>query len=299
MDKKLKVAFIGGDMRMVKAAQVLAESYFDVRVWGIDNKYFSKDICQESCEEAVNGIDVLVLPTPPSEDEVRVSCPLFSEESGIKIHKLLEMLPKNTAIMGGRMSPRLREIITKKGFNAYDYFNREELLIKNAVPTTEGAIGIAIDKMPKTIYNSKIAVVGYGRIGEALALKLNLLGAKVTVFVRKLSGVAKAQSQGLNGRRIEFINKESSLCELASGYDLIYNTVPYWIITEEIIKNIPKSTMVVDLASAPGGIDMIAAKKYDLNVIRALALPGKTAPETAGEIIAESIMNIIKEELII
>ena len=299
MDKKLKVAFIGGDMRMVKAAQVLAESYFDVRVWGIDNKYFSKDICQKSCEEAVNDIDVLVLPTPPSEDEVRVSCPLFSEESGIKIHKLLEMLPQNTAIMGGRMSPRLREIITKKCFNAYDYFNREELLIKNAVPTTEGAIGIAIDKMPKTIYNSKIAVVGYGRIGEALALKLNLLGAKVTVFVRKLSGVAKAQSQGLNGRRIEFINKESSLCELASGYDLIYNTVPYWIITEEIIKNIPKSTMVVDLASAPGGIDMIAAKKYDLNVIRALALPGKTAPETAGEIIAESIMNIIKEELII
>ena len=299
MDKKLNVAVVGGDLRIAKAAQVLIESGFEVRVWGIDDKYFSENVCVKSCEEAASNADVLILPTPPSEDEVRVSCPLFSEESGIKIHKLLDMLPPNAVIMGGRMSPRLRDIITKKGFSTYDYFNREELLIKNAVPTAEGAIGIAIDKMPKTIYNSKIAVVGYGRIGEALALKLNLLGAKVTVYVRKLSGVAKAQSQGLNGRRIEFVNKESSLCELASGYDLIYNTVPYWIITEDIIKNISKTTMIVDLASAPGGIDMIAAKKYDINVIRALALPGKTAPETAGEIIAESIINTVKEELVI
>lgn len=299
MEKILKIAFIGGDKRLLKAATILSQGEHKVEMWGVDNTYMPVNICAQSCESAVKDIDMLVLPTPPSEDELRVNCPLFSQESGIKIHKLLEMLPPKTLIVGGRISPRFKDIASKRGFSTVDYFNREELLIKNAVPTAEGAIGIAIDKMPRTIFGSKIAVVGYGRIGEILAQKLGLLGANVTVYARKNVSIAKAQSQGLSGRKIEMINDKSTLYELTKGYDLIYNTVPYWIITEDIVRDIPKSTVIVDLASAPGGIDMIAAKKYDLSVILALGLPGKTAPDTAGEIIAESISNIIKEELLI
>lgn len=297
MDKAVKIAVIGGDKRIVSATKALVESGFDVKVWGIDSVYFDKELCVDACEDAVNNINVLILPTPPSEDEVRVNCPLFSNESGIKFHKLLEILSPDTVILGGRMSPRFRDIASKKNFKTYDYFNREELLIKNAVPTAEGAIGIAIDKCSKTIFGAQIAIVGYGRIGEVLATKLGLLGADVTVYARKVAGIAKAKALGLKGRKIEFRNGINSLCELADGYDIIYNTVPYWIITEEIVKNMPKSTMIIDLASAPGGVDIIAAKKYNLDIIHALGLPGKTAPESAGRIIAESITNIIMEEI--
>jgi dipicolinate synthase subunit A len=59
----------------------------------------------------------------------------------------------------------------------------------------------------------------------------------------------------------------------------------------------PKSTLLIDLASAPGGVDIVAAKKHGLAVTHALSLPSKTAPASAGEIIAESILNIIEEEL--
>ena len=297
MNKNLKIGIVGGDQRMVKVATVLQNYGYDVGVWGIDDKYFDVNLCKNSCDEAVSQADVVILPTPPSEDEVRVNCPLFSQESGIKFHKLLELLPPKAIILGGRMSPRLKDIATKHNFKTVDYFNREELLVKNAVPTAEAAIGIAIDKLPITIFDANVAILGFGRIGEALAFRLNLLGANVTVYARKNPSISKAQSYGMNGRKISFSNNGNTLCELSCGYDIIYNTVPYWIITEDILKNISKSTLIVDLASAPGGVDIVAAKKYGANVIHALSLPAKTAPESAGMIIAESIVNIIEEEI--
>lgn len=297
MNKKLKIGIIGGDKRIVKAASVLYKSGYNVKVWGIDSTYFDIDICKKSCEETVAEADVVILPTPPSEDEVRISCPLFSEESGIKFHKLLELLPSNAVILAGRICPRLKDLASKHNFKIIDYFNREELLIKNAVPTAEAAIGIAIEKLPTTLFGANIAILGFGRIGEALAYRLNLLGANVTVYARKNASIAKAQSYGMNGTKIVFSNSGNTLLDLSYGYDIIYNTVPYWIITESILKDMRSSSLIVDLASAPGGVDIVAAKKYGVNVIHALSLPAKTAPESAGIIIAESIINIIKEEI--
>ena len=57
-----------------------------------------------------------------------------------------------------------------------------------------------------------------------------------------------------------------------------------------------KRTVMIDLASAPGGIDIHAAKEHGLKVIWALSLPGKHSPYTAGKIIAQTIIQILKEE---
>ena len=298
MSKNLKIGVIGGDKRIVETVKKLCSKDFCVSVWGIDPEYIDSALIKDSCEDTVTGADVVILPIPPSEDEVRVNCPLFSQESGVKIHKLLDMLHENTLLLGGRISPRLKDLAAKRNLKCIDYFNTEELLIKNAVPTAEGAIGIAVNKMPKTIFNSKIAIVGFGRIGEALALRLKALGANITVFARKGISIAQAEGKGMSGVKIVYENSVSTLNKLAMNFDLIYNTVPYWLITEDIIKLLPKSTLIVDLASAPGGVDLIAAKKYGTNVIHALALPSKTAPISAGEYISESIINIITEEIL-
>lgn len=52
---------------------------------------------------------------------------------------------------------------------------------------------------------------------------------------------------------------------------------------------------MIDIASAPYGTDFACARELGLNVIVPGSLPGKTAPKTAGEIIADAILNIIKE----
>ena len=53
--------------------------------------------------------------------------------------------------------------------------------------------------------------------------------------------------------------------------------------------------MIVDLASKPGGVDFEAARKMGIKVIWALSLPGKVAPDTAGDIIGKTIINILDE----
>ena len=70
-------------------------------------------------------------------------------------------------------------------------------------------------------------------------------------------------------------------------------------LSADIVEKIPINTMIIDLASAPGGVDIVAARKRNLNIIHALSLPAKTSPISAGNIITESILNIIREESMI
>ena len=78
-------------------------------------------------------------------------------------------------------------------------------------------------------------------------------------------------------------------------YDIIFNTIPALILDEEILSNVKKDALIIDLASKPGGVDFEAAKALGVRVIWALSLPGKVAPVSSGAIIKDTIMNIIKE----
>lgn len=76
---------------------------------------------------------------------------------------------------------------------------------------------------------------------------------------------------------------------------MIFNTVPALVLDETVLKGLPQETLVIDLASRPGGTDFEAAKRLRTRVVWALSLPGKVAPMTAGEIIADTICNILEE----
>lgn len=49
------------------------------------------------------------------------------------------------------------------------------------------------------------------------------------------------------------------------------------------------------VAPKPCGADFEAASKCGIKVIWALSLPAKTAPVTAGKIVAETVENILSE----
>ena len=97
----------------------------------------------------------------------------------------------------------------------------------NAVPTAEGAIQIAMEELPITIHGARALVIGYGRLGRALSQRLAGLGAKVSVAARKFADLAWAESCGYG---IEHTGQlEGWLC----CYDLVVNTVPARILSEE------------------------------------------------------------------
>ena len=62
----------------------------------------------------------------------------------------------------------------------HDYFDREDLAVRNAVPTAEGAVQLAMQELPCTIHGSRCLVAGYGRIGKVLARILHDTG-QVTI----------------------------------------------------------------------------------------------------------------------
>ena len=54
---------------------------------------------------------------------------------------------------------------------------------------------------------------------------------------------------------------------------MIFNTVPVLLMSETVLKALPPETLVIDLASRPGGTDFDAAKRLGTRVVWALALP--------------------------
>ena len=124
MPKHIKLALLGGDMRQISVAQELSRFGFTTELWGIDKEFcVSSDICLcNEWSETINNCDALVLPLPASADGVRVNCPLLSDSAGVKLSKLLDLIPRETLILGGKFSPSLKLMMSDKGFRYIDYF---------------------------------------------------------------------------------------------------------------------------------------------------------------------------------
>lgn len=67
------------------------------------------------------------------------------------------------------------------------------------------------------------------------------------------------------------------------------------ILDEKLLGVMDKNSLIIDLASRPGGIDHETAAKLNRRVVWALGLPAKAAPMTAGEIIARTVTDILNE----
>lgn len=170
----------------------------------------------------------------------------------------------------------------------FDYGARDDFAILNALPTAEGAIECAMREYEGAISGSKCLVTGFGRIGKILAHKLVLLGANVTVSARKPSDLAYVKALGYNALNTENLRT-------VKRFDIAFNTIPRLIFDRELLMNTDTNTLIIDLASLPGGVDFDTAEKLGIYAVRALSLPGKCAPKTAGEIIKTTVFDIIKE----
>ena len=169
-----------------------------------------------------------------------------------------------------------------------DLLDNEELTILNAIPTVEGTIKIAIEQREETIHESNVLICGFGRIGKILCDRFSKLGANVYCVARKESDLAWIREK----RYIPLTYSE--LPNFASKIDIVINTVPHIILAGEELKLFNKNVLIIDVASAPGGIDKASAQKLGLKVITALGIPGKEMPKTAGRYIKQTIDKLIK-----
>lgn len=295
-----KTAVLGGDARQLAAARRLAVPGHEVAVWGLegDSAAFGGAVRTLDWMDAIRGAGAVLLPLPSSADGVRINVqcgPQSPDPPELRFTHLLEALAPTQRVFAGRVPPTFKTLAEERGMPLYDYSENELFQIRNALPTAEGAIEIAMRELPVTLAGTKAAVIGHGRIGKVLARLLCSLGMEVTVAARKSMDLAWIALEGCRPLRIEMYAGVSSL-EALGDCRVVFNTVPHWLFTHAVLEALRSDVVIIDLASAPGGIDPQAAADCGIRVIRALALPGKCAPETAGEIIADTLLDMMARE---
>lgn len=284
----VRTVIIGGDARQLHVAR-------NLEMKGISTAtIFTEAATQATLDEALKGANAVVLPLPSSNDGVRLNAPYPLRLTELAEHA--SAVSPSPIILGGKLPPAFKEYAREKGLRVIDYYENESLQVKNALPTAEGAVMLAMQELDITVSSCRAAVIGYGRIAKALCRLLQAMGAEVTVAARKQSDLAYAEVNRYNTLRITHSDGKSSLSALCKGYDVIFNTVPYWIFDKPLIQSLSQDTKLIELASAPGGFDLGAIKECGTTVIRGTALPGKYAPATAGRIISETVIEILQSE---
>ena len=284
-------AVIGGDLRIIKLVDMLAKDGNKVYTYGLEKeeelKQNSNVIMCEKLNKAIReDIEVVIGPIPFSSNGVEINTP-FSDKN-ISIRELMHGLNAKILIAGS-INPDIYDMANDEYIEIIDIMKREELAVLNTISTAEGAIEIAIANTNKIIHGSNVLILGFGRIGKVLARKLAGLAARVTCAARKDEDLAWIKAYGHMATNI------NSIGENLSKYDIIINTVPHLILTQDRLDYVKEDCLLIDLASNPGGIDKKAVKNKNLKLIWALALPGKVAPITTAEFIKDTIYNILKE----
>lgn len=261
-----KITVIGGDERLRILVRKLMESGYSVDTWGL----YDSDAAELETSR------LIVLPVPTTKDRRTVFTPLTGRN--ILLSDIADKVTDNQLILCCNWGFEGKKYI--------DYNKLDSYALLNAVPTAEGAIKIAIENTPFTLWKSKVLVIGNGRVGKILSHRLKGMGCEVTVSARKPSDEALIKALGFGYINTNDLNKDPL------PYDIIFNTVDFKVLEDTVFKK-SKCALAVDLSSK-GGFSIAAAQSSDVKAIITPGLPGKIAPLTAGEILYETVLEILK-----
>ena len=291
---------IGGDKRNLFLAKKLSKDGENVKIFGFDrikDEFFAnnniKKITNEKellteLEEKETLLDnnleidnqnkkIIIGPIPYSTDGKTLYAPFCNKKLDIN-------LLKDKKIIAGKIPEEVADI------KSIDILKNEYFTIRNTVPTAEGAIAKAIELTDINIDKANIMVLGFGRVGNTLCYKLKNLGANVYAEARKERDLAWIDVFGYNAIPLEKINE--NICKM----DIIFNTIPELILDKSKLILMNEKTLIIDLASKPGGTDFESANKMGIKAILYSGIPGKIASEYEAELIKEVIYKEIKRK---
>lgn len=233
------------------------------------------------------GFQVLGAEGAGAADYILLPMPL--EADAASLARILRAARPGTLALGGKISAPVQEAAHAAGVELIDYFLRPELELLNAVPTAEGCLALLMQLRDRTVWESSFLLLGYGRVGRAVACRLAALGGHVTVAVRSAEQRAAARCAGHHAEPLD------TLPALLPRFDSVVNTIPAPVLTAGRLACLPAGTLIIDLASRPGGTDFAAARELGLDARQALSLPARCAPRTAGALVAQTVLTILHE----
>lgn len=273
-----RITVLGGDLRQKYLAERLLAGGFPVETYHVPELSDSA----ASLHACLQSADALALPMPALTREGWIC----AQDRPIPLIPVLESLSPGTLVFGGPFDAA-SETLAQYPIVVCDYTQSPALAAANAVPTAEGAIGLAMERLPITLWNARCLVVGFGRIGKVLAARLSGLGAHVRVAARRPEDRALAEALGYSAE-----HTGRYLHGLAQ-YDCIFNTVPAPVFSGNQLRTMRPDCLLLDLASAPGALAPDVGSFTAPVYLRAPGLPGKAAPATAAAILCGHILTTL------
>ncbi len=277
------IVIVGGDKRQKYLKEYLVGSGFDVSSYGL----FDWDDDTDKLKGMIGEDSVVILPLPATRNDKTIFMPFSKKE--ISIDRLFSFLGSKNLVFGGIIKGELLSQLRASEIPFCDYYD-QTFIEKNAVLTSFGALKILLEHIDFALPLGKYAVTGYGKVARETVSLLKSLSCDVTVFARNPSQREDAIIKGCKAEPL------TSLSRLSGDFDIVINTVPAHIIHEETIVNMKKECKIIELASAPFGLDFDLARKHSVDVVKAIGLPGKYTPKSAGEIIGKKICNTMQKE---
>ena len=286
----MQIAIIGGDARQLEVIRKLTELDAKLSLIGFEqlDHAFTGANKEKIDEVDFSLIDAIVLPVSGTTPDGHVDT-IFSNEKVNLLEEMVMKTPEHCTIFSGITNPYLDDLINKTKRHHVLLFSRDDVAIYNSIPTVEGTIMMAIQHTDITIHGSNVVVLGLGRVGMSVARTFHLLGSKVQVGARKPEHIARITEMGLSPFHLD------ELMNYVSDTDILINTIPHLIVTAKVIAKMPVQTLIIDLASKPGGTDFRYAEKRGIKALLAPSLPGIVAPKTAGTILANVLSNLLEE----
>lgn len=266
-------------------------------------KFTEKRLTESGCkvlsfsEKNSNAIDFIknsqsvkniILPNPYSKDGMLINMP--NADNKITISDFIENIEPNCNVFLGGLNNELLNILSAKDIKAFDYTKYYDFTEKNAALTAKGIEAILKKNLTIPLSDAEILITGFGYTAKATVKLLNEHKTDLTVAARRTQALNCALRQGCKAITIDSL-KNNKL-----DYDVIINTVPALIFDKSTIENIDKDCLLLEIASPPYGIDFELADKYGIKVLKAPNLPGRTAPEAAGYIVADTVYKISESE---
>jgi dipicolinate synthase subunit A len=288
----MQIAVIGGDARQLEIIRKLTELDARLSLIGFEqlDHAFTGAVKEKLDEVDFSNMDALILPVPGTNLEGHVET-IFSNEKVILTAEMLLKTPEHCTIYSGISNTFLNGITKETNRQLVQLFERDDVAIYNSIPTVEGTIMMAIQHTDFTIHGSNITVLGLGRVGMSVARTFHALGAKIKVGARKTEHLARITEMGLTPFHLNEIEQQ------VKDTDILINTIPLLIVTASVISKLPTHTLIIDLASKPGGTDFRYAEKRGIKALLAPGLPGIVAPKTAGQILANVLAQLLQDDL--
>lgn len=280
------IIVLSGDERQIQVMKQIATKGVYITAVGFTNQDIEHNFITHQTIATTNfsSADAILLPVAGVDNEGNIAIEGSDEKLSLT-KELLEQTPKKCLVFSGGANQTLRTIVNSANRKLIPIFERDDVAIANSIPTAEATLQIAMEETKQTIHNANVTIIGYGRIGTTMAHLFHQVGANVTVATRKNTDIAKSKIL-----HYQSVHSEH-MVEVLQQSDIIINTVPALLLDKDALEAITPSSLIIDVASKPGGTDFNMAEQLGIKAIHALALPGKVAPITAGNIIADILIE--------